>query len=320
VELEIATDPEFSSLETQNWYRLFAELKLTVRIRGGRSTDEVKVVAAGSKTAPVYRVTGTLNARGELVLPGGKYTLRDGAKIAAYVKELRELGPPESRPKITAFGLTTDQFDALRKDLSRPVKFSTKGQSRSEVMEKIAGELGRQVALEGGTRDALKEAGDVLEEFEGMASGTALACLLRPAGLGLAPRVTAGGKVQLEICSGLTEKDAWPIGMPADDQKRKLLPGLFEVLDVEVPKGTPILDALAAIAAKIGAPILLDHNGLAEINLELTKATVAVAPSRQTPSVLLSKLLSAASPRLRTETRIDENDKPFLWVTIFRRK
>jgi hypothetical protein len=52
----------------------------------------------------------------------------------------------------------------------------------------------------------------------------------------------------------------------------------------------------------------------------LTKATVAVAPSRQTPSVLLSKLLSAASPRLRTETRIDENDKPFLWVTIFRRK
>ena len=42
--------------------------------------------------------------------------------------------------------------------------------------------------------------------------------------------------------------------------------------------------------------------------------------SRLTPSMLISKLLSAAHPRLRSETRIDENDKPFLWVTIFRVK
>ncbi len=87
-----------------------------------------------------------------------------------------------------------------------------------------------------------------------------------------------------------------------------------------MPKGTPMIEALDAISKKIGAPILLDHNALAELNLELTKATVTVPPSRQAPAVLISKLLSGASPRLRSETRIDENDKPFIWVTIFRVK
>src|SRR5205085_3749507 len=102
VELEIVTDPEFSSLETQNWYRLFEELKLgSVRIRSGRSTDTVQVVASGSKTAPVYRVTGMLTSRGELVLPGGKFTLRDGGKLAAYIKEMQASGPAGSR-KTTA--------------------------------------------------------------------------------------------------------------------------------------------------------------------------------------------------------------------------
>src|SRR2546422_11506072 len=77
VELEIVTDPEFSSLETQNWHRLFEELKLTsVRIRGGRSTDTVQVVTAGSKASPLYPGTGMLNGRNELVLPGGQITLR----------------------------------------------------------------------------------------------------------------------------------------------------------------------------------------------------------------------------------------------------
>ncbi len=320
VELEIATDAEFPALETQNWYRLFDELKLgSVRIRGGRATDTAKIVTAGTKAAPVYRITGTLNARGELVLPGGKFTLRDGAKLAAYIKDIQTAGPPEARPKITAFGLTTEQFAGLRKDLARPVRFSTKGKPRAEVMEKLAGELSTEMALEAGVRDALKEAGNLTEDLEGLATGTALALLLRPAGLGLAPR-PSGGKVRLEVRSGLTEKDAWPIGLSAQDQRRKLLPGLFEFLDVEVPKGTPMLEALDAIGKKIGAPILLDHNGLAELDLDLTKATVTVPPSRQAPGVLISKILSGANPRLRSETRIDENDKPFIWVTIFRVK
>ncbi len=319
VELEIVTAPEFSSLEAQNWHRLFEELKVGVRIRGSRSTDTVGIVTAGTKTAPVYRVTGMLNGRNELVLPGGKFTLRDGGKIAAYLKDLQAGGPPSTR-KTTAFGLTPEQFDALRKDLARPVRFDTKGKARADVLEKIAADLNHEMALQGGARDALKEAGEMIENLEGVSYGTAVACLLRPAGLGLMPRTLGGGKVRLEVRAGLTEKDAWPIGLSAEDQRRKLLPGLFEFLDVEVPKGTPMMDALGAISSKIGAPILLDHNALAELNVELTKAKVTVPPSRLTPSMLLSKLLTGANPRLRTETRIDENDKPFLWVTIFRVK
>src|SRR5262245_636986 len=90
VELEIATSADFPGLEAQHWYRLFEDLKLgSVRIRSGRATDTVQVAASGSKAAPIYRVTGRLNDRGELELPGGKFTLRDGAKLAAYIKELK---------------------------------------------------------------------------------------------------------------------------------------------------------------------------------------------------------------------------------------
>jgi hypothetical protein len=318
VELEIVTDPEFPALETQNWYQVFAELKLSVRIRGSRSTDTVQVVTAGTKSAPVYRVTGMLNSRGELILPGGKFGLRDGGKIAAYIKEIKEAGPPGSR-KVTAFGLTTEQFDALRKDLARPVRFPTTGKARADVMEKIAADLGHEVALQAGVRDALREAGDMIENLQGVSYGTAMSCLLRPAGLGLTPR-TLSGKVRLEVRSGLAEKDAWPLGMSVEADRRKLVPKLFEFLEVEVPKGTPMMDALDAIGEKIEAPILLDHNALAELDLELTKAKVSVPPTRQTPSMLIGKLLGAAHPRLRFETRIDEGDKPFLWVTIFRVK
>jgi hypothetical protein len=318
VDLEIVTEKDFPALETQNWYQVFAELKLSVRIRASRSTDTVQVVTAGTKAAPVYRVTGMLTARNELVLPGGKFGIRDGGRIAAYIKEIQESGPPGSR-KITAFGLTTEQFDVLRKDLARPVRFSTFDKTRAEVLEKIAADLGHEVALQSGVRDALKEAGEMVEDLQGVAYGTALACLLRPAGLGLTPR-PASGKVRLEVRSGLAEKDAWPIGLSADAERRKYVPKLFEFLDVEVPKGTPMLDALAAVGEKLDAPILLDHNALAELGIELTKAKVTVPPSRLTPSMLLGKLLGAANPRLRFETRIDEADKPFLWVTIFRVK
>jgi hypothetical protein len=134
------------------------------------------------------------------------------------------------------------------------------------------------------------------------------------------PRTVAGNKVRLEVRSELTEKDAWPLGMLADDQRRKLLPALFEFLDVEVPAGRTMTEALDALAKKIEAPILLDHNALAELDLDLAKAKVTVPPSRLAPAVLLSKLLGKAHPRLRWETRIDERDKPFIWVTIFRVK
>jgi hypothetical protein len=316
VELELVTTPDFPALETQNWYRLIEELKISARIRSGRATDKVQVVTSGSKTAPVYRVTGLLTARNELVLPGGKFTLRDGGRLAAWLKELRAGGPPGER-KLTAFGLTTEQFDALRKDLSQPLAFSTQGKTRAEVLEKIAQDLKHPVGLERGARDALKEAGD-LEELQGLAYGTALALLLRPAGLGLAP-LPAKDSVRLEIRSGLTEKQSWPAGLSAQDQRRKLLPGLFEFLDAEIEKGTPMPDALAALSQKLKAPILLDHNALAELGLDLPKAKVTVPKIRTTPSQLLSRLLSAANPRLIYEMRIDEADKPFLWITIPRR-
>lgn len=321
VELELVTAAEFPRFETQKWYRLLTDLKIKgLRIRSIRPSDKLEIVTGGSKSSPVYRVKGMLTARGELALPGGKkFTLRDGSRLASWLKGLREFGPDGTK-KVAAFGLTPDQFEAVRKDLAQAIAFSTKGKTRAEVLKNIAGRLNHQTALHRGARDALKEAGDLSEELKGISFGTALACLLRPAGLGLAPSRLPGGKVRFDIRAGLSEKQAWPVGLSAQDQRRKLLPGLFDFLDVEIDKGTSMATALDSISAKLKAPILLDHNALAELNIELSKATVTVPPRRTTLSILISRLLRAANPRLITEMRIDEANKPFIWVTVFRRQ
>lgn len=320
VELELVTSAEFPRFETQKWFRLLKDLKVNgLRIRSSRPSDKLEIVTSGSKSSPVYRVKGMLTARGELALPGGKrFSLRDGIRLASWLKQLREFGP--GGKKVAAFGLTPDQFEAVRKDLAQAVTFSTKGKSRAKVLENIAGRLNHQTALRRGARDALKEAGDLSEELKGISFGTALACLLRPAGLGLAPSRLPGGKVRFDIRAGLSEKQAWPVGLSAQDQRRKLLPSLFEFLNVEIDKGTSMATALDFISAKLKAPILLDHNALAELNIELSKATVAVSPRRTTLSILISRLLRAANPRLITEMRIDEANKPFIWVTVYRRQ
>lgn len=316
--LEIATDPEFSSLDAQNWQRVFAGVKTSVRIRSSRSGDTVKITTTGTKTSPIYSITGRLTERNELLLPGAKFTIRDAARIKEYIKAIEEGGTPDER-KTVAFGLNTKQFETLRKDLTQPLTFSTQGKDRAEVLTKVAAELSHDIALQAGVRDALKEAGDVSDELRGMSIGTALACVLRPAGLGLMPQVV-GGKVRLDVRSELKESDAWPLGMLAsDEQRRKLIPPLFEFVDAEIPAGRTMADALDAISKKLDAPILLDHNGLAELDLDLSKVKVAVAPTRVAPAVLLSRLLGKANPRLKWEMRIDESDKPFIWVTIFRK-
>ena len=124
-------------------------------------------------------------ARDELIVPGGRFRRSECKKLAAWLDDLAKRGPPEKREKVSAFGLTASQLEKVNADLSKAVGFSTKGMTRSEAVNKIAGQLGLALKIEGALADGDDKIEEELSEFS---SGTALACILRPIGSCMVPR------------------------------------------------------------------------------------------------------------------------------------
>jgi len=75
----------------------------------------------------------------------------------------------------------------------------------------------------------------------------------------------------------------------------------------------PVTTVLEAIAKRLKLPVLLDHSALARHGIEPDKKKVNSPQSRTTSNQLLRKVLSQAG--LKSEVRLDEAGKPFLWVT-----
>ncbi len=315
VVLEIVTAPKFSSLDTQKWYRLLTELKVSgLTIRSQRGSDRQKVTITGTKSRPVYRVTGLLNDRGELLLPGGRFTLRDRAKLANWLSTMRTRGPEGDKASDTPFGLSTTELDSVHRRLGGKVGFSTVGVDRTKVVEKLTAGMRLPVSQARGAAAALREAGPVQTELKGMAHGAAMAYVLRPAGLGLLPLSESAG-VRLYLVASSSTPRVWPVGLSAEDQRRKLLPVLFDIINVEIDRGTPLSKALPILQQRLGVPFLLDHNRLAAKGIDIDKALIVVKPRRTSVSVVLRSVLAQA--RLKSELRTDEADQPFIWITAF---
>ena len=126
------------------------------------------------------------------------------AGLARWLDDLAEHGPPNRREAKSAFGLTAKQPERVHDDLARPVGFSTAGMTPGAVLEKIAQRLSLPVELSGD----LPANGDdkIAEDLSGLSCGTALACMLRPAGYCLTPRQTGRGLVYAVAKRGWTRR------------------------------------------------------------------------------------------------------------------
>ncbi len=318
VQLELATQEGFQATESRVWYELFTRLKVAgLRIRGMEAGDTPRIDSSGTGATRSYRVTGILTTRGELILPGGRFTSRDAAGIAAWLEDLQQNGPPGEPRPVKVFGLDDDMIARIRKDLSQRVEDATAGQRRSDVLSKITGGLRVRTTVAPGVSNSLDNAGLLAEELQGVASGTALAYVLRPAGLALVPRAASSG-YELQVVAAKGVSEIWPVGLPAEDRRRELLPTLSEVIEVEIDKGTELTKALAAIQGRLKVPFLVDHNSLAAEGIDLDKATVQLPARKLNYSIILGSLLGQA--RLVYELRSDEAGQPFIWITTFRRR
>jgi len=145
-----------------------------------------------------------------------------------------------------------------------------------------------------------------------VAAGTALAFLLRPAGLSLVPAETGAG-VALDAVRARPGMEIWPIGRDPEQPTRDVLPALYEFRDVNV-QNVAAERVYQAIAGQLKVPVLVDLSALARHGIDPAEAKVSLPrSSRTTYSLVLKKALFQAG--LKAEVRLDEADRPLLWVT-----
>lgn len=315
VEMELATEPGFPITGAQKWVKLLGGLGLDgVRIRSRTAGDAPKNTQRGTDASPSYHVLGILTAGDRLQLEGATFTSRDVGRIQQYLEKLRSTGSAAPGAKPGPFGLSEDALAEVMKALAGPLDFGTKGTGPAKLVEKLATKLALPVATDPAAATRLAEADPLKDELRGLAAGTALAAMLRPSGLVLQPQKTADG-VRLAIAVATPKSETWPVGFKPQKPERELLPVLFEFLNVEI-EGIKLPAALEALSDRLEVPFLLDHNALALHGIDPAAIDVSVPSTRSYYKRILDRVLFQA--RLKCELRIDEADKPFIWITTIK--
>lgn len=313
IDLELATAENFPVEDSRDWLMMLSKAGLEgVRIRSGEEGDRPELTTGGTEASPIYRVVGVLTADGRLLLPGGKFAKGDRAGIARWAEKLKSGGEEGLTTKPGAFGLLPRELVAVHTALAAPVNFSTLDGEPKEVVDKLANNLSLKVVLDASAEKALAADEKVADELLGISSGTGLAAILRPYGLVFVPVKMGQDDIQLRITSSRDVEKSWPVGWPSEKPSRDLLPDLFKFLNAEV-KETPLGESLEAVRARLDVPLLVDHNGLARLRVDLKTTNITLPKTNTFYARILERMLSQA--KLKYELRVDEAEKPLLWIS-----
>jgi hypothetical protein len=327
VELNLVGDVQGSALVFQEWAQTLGKAGIrNVRIRSGTEEDKPGIVTEGTADKPVYVVTGVITSRNEILLPGARFKRGDVARLATWLKDLAEKGPAAGRKPTSPYGLSGEDFAKIRRDLATPVGFATLGMTRQQAVEKIAGQLKLPLKLDADVARALGN--DKLEdELTDLSCGTALACVLRPAGYSMTPQVSGGQTAYVVVKSdgkaavsnvaeaGLVTLKAWPIGWTSQKSNQDAVPALYEFRNINV-QNVSAATALDAIGKRLKTPVLYDRKALAQQKIDPGKAMVSLPNSKTFYASALRRMLFQA--RLKSELRFDDAGAPFLWVTTIK--
>jgi hypothetical protein len=294
---------------------MLGELGLaSVRIRGAKPEDEPAIQSTGSDSTRTYRITGILTADGKLFLPKARFTLADKGRLAQWFDKLKAGGEEGVTVKPAAFGLLPTELVKVHEALTVKVKSSTKGRLPREAAKEIADSLSLSFTSDTSSQRALATDDKVADELQGLSAGTALAAILRPLGLVLVPE-KSGQTLRLRIADSRSAKELWPVGWPCKENPGTTLPELFKFLNVEV-SDTSLGETLAAIGGRVKAPIVIDYNALARVEVDLATKKVELPKTNTFYAKALDRILFPAG--LKYEVRVDEADKPFLWISSIR--
>ena len=316
IELEIATSPQAPIGSQQSWTELLNDVGVDrVRIRTSGSA-KVKVTESESGGTKRIKILGAVQDR-KLILPGKSFSVRDKALLRDYIQQLRDDGADVALADKKAFGLTSQQLFDLNALLSQKLEFTTKGQTATEVLQEVRKLLPIDFETDLAAKQALKRSEPILDELEGLSIGTALAAVMRPLGLVVAPTRDRGAEPRLLITDFRKAEEHWPVGWPAQDIPKRTVPEMLGTFPIEV-RDFPLNKVIEAIQAKGKVPMLLDHNSIARAGIDLSTSQVTLIKKNASYLNALGKVLNQTKPRMKYEIRADENGKSFLWLTTLR--
>jgi hypothetical protein len=307
----LAESSPSTASSSRRWAQTFADLGVGVQVRGSQPGETIGIEVRGSGDSATYYVTGQLNANNELVLPGGRFAPGDRDRLAKWLGELGTNGPAGVTEKRSAFGLLPKQIADVRDDLAQPVSFSTKKTPPTETVAKIAAGLKFPLTIDADVQQALAADDPVRDELEGIASGTALAAIARPAGAVLRPRQEASGALSYMLVKAAPGSEGWPIGWPAQEAEAKVLPQLVDSLNAEI-RDVSLSQAVGAIQSRLKVPFLWDYNALVKQRIDVSK-NITVPGKRAIYAILLRQVLFQG--QLKYSLRVDDAGKPLIWIT-----
>ncbi len=310
VEIEVVVSPGLqANAEAQRWAKTLSDLGIDqVQFRPLRNGDRFEIQQQQGNPA-VIKVTAQLNNRGALVTSGGQFSPSDVGRLKKWLADVQSGGGVAGERK-TVFGLTPEQFQQVKKTLSAPVSFNTKDVRPEKVLAQLKPGLALPLVIDPAMEQALTGDDPVRDELVGLAAGTAIAAIARPAGGVLLPRVV-GHEIQLAVTLPPPKGEMWPIGWPPEEKdEKKVVPALYEFINVNID-GVPASEAIKALQQRLAVPMLFDHNGLVRQRVDLTKV-VKVPPGKTFYKQILERVLNQVG--LRSEVRIDDAGKPLIWV------
>lgn len=315
--LEITPDPRGALGSQQEWMSMLQTVGASRVTSGLGGAGEASIDEKESDRAITIRVKGYID-KGKLVLPGGKFTLRDAAKIKKLVEDFRVNGAEVALSEKKAFGLTAKQLVWLHGQLSVKVETETRGMKLGDVVKTLAKPVTSNSEIkfvyDELAQRVFRSEALITEELKGLSTGTALAAMLRPQGLVLEPVHIKANEIELHIKDSQSSEEHWPVGWPLTAPPIRVEPKMFEQMPINI-KNFQMDKVMSVVQKRADVPFLYDQNAMAREGIDLTKTKVTLEEKSASLSVVVSRLLRQSKPRLAQEMRMDEAGKGFLWIS-----
>ncbi|MEL7497988.1 MAG: hypothetical protein AAFN77_10285 [Planctomycetota bacterium] len=317
ITLEVFGDPRGALGSQQEWMQALQKVGANRVTTGSGSRAEASVNEQETTQAISIRVKGFLE-KGKLVLPGGKFSIRETDKIKSLLAGFRVNGAEVTLAEKKAFGLTAKQLVWLHSQLNVEVKTETNGKPLSEIISTLRKPLeevsGVKVVLDSMAQKVIRSDKTATEEMKGLSTGTSLAAILRPHGLVLEPVHVKANEIELHIKDSQSSEEHWPVGWPLDRPPIQVEPKMSEQMPIQI-KNFPLDKVMVAVQKRADVPFLYDQNSLAREGIEMPDIKVSLTEKNASLSIVVFRLLRQTKPRLSHEMRMDEKGKGFIWIS-----
>lgn len=287
-------------------------------VASGPARPRLEDLGESPSGQPLVKVYAVLTRSGDLLLPGeggrpDRFRRGDNAKLKEYFESLGKGGAEEVTAERGKYGLTEAQFTDLFTRLQAPLGSLPEGATLRDAVDATQRAARIKIDIDPEVAAVLRRKPLDAAAMEHVASGTALAALLRQEALAM----VAGRAAGLKVVALSDAKDPWPVGYDPERAPSQTVPALMQFLTVEV-EGYTLAEALDAIGPRITwqdrpLPILWDRYAMRRDAIDPATTDVRFPRKRTFYKKLLDQLATQA--HLNLQLRVDEAGAPLLWLT-----